>query len=164
MKQPIDDGGCPEVIIEIFTPGLPWDVARNDRGTVIVVTGQQHFLHEAGAAGFFSFDLLESDLVNYEQFSADIRLDGLHQRAVGETGVESGKHGSARGIEHAAVCSASAERESQRDMALSRAGHAGEQNVLALLDEAQRRKLEDEVAIEAGLEREVERLERLACR
>src|SRR5690606_13826518 len=111
-----------------------------------------------------AFDLLEANLIDHEQFSTNIGFDGLHESAVSEAGVEACKHCGARGIEHASVRGASAERKSQRDVALPGTGRAGEQNVLALLDEAQRRKLENEVAIEVGLEREVERLEPLACR
>lgn len=54
--------------------------------------------------------------------------------------------------------------ERERDVALASPRHPGEQDVLSLRDEAERRELDHKIAIEPGLEGEVERLERLAHR
>src|SRR5262249_4374715 len=62
VEQAIDESGGAEMITEVVAPALPGDVARDDRRELLIVPGEQHLLHEAGAARLVAFDLLEADL------------------------------------------------------------------------------------------------------
>jgi hypothetical protein len=46
VEQSIDNGGCPEMVVEILAPRVPWNVACDNAGTSVVVAREQHLLHE----------------------------------------------------------------------------------------------------------------------
>lgn len=163
MEEAVDESAGAKVVCEVVAPGVPGNVAGDDRGALLVAR-KEDLLHEPGPAGDGALDLLEADLVEDEELGRGVGLEGVLEGVVGEAGVEVLEHGGARGVADAEVRGARVQGEGEGEVALARAAHAGEQDVLPGGDEGERPELEDEVLVERGLEGEVECLERLALR
>ena len=158
VNEPVDHRGGGDVVAEDLAPGAEGLVAGDDQRGAFVAAGDEHEHQVRG----LRVERDVADLVDDQQRDPLQPVELCVEAAVA-LGVGEQRDPFGRGAERDAVAGqAGADPERDREVGLAGAGRAEQDDVLLAGEEVELAEMQDGVALEAGLEGEVELLQRLA--
>ena len=161
--EPVEDSGGQGRITEVLAPLAELDIRREGGWRVLMTAIKQVEEHVRGG-GFVvaAAELTEPDIVNDQPFRTRPFSEPGVVGLIGETRIKIIDQVDAPGVADADLALARTQRERLQDVALAGPALAGDQQIFAVVEEAERGEVLDEGAVEAGLEGPLEGLEGLA--
>lgn len=161
--EAVEDRGGEGGVAEVLAPLAQLDVGgQGGRGLLVACVEHVEEHVRRGGLVVAATELAEADVVDDEPVGADPAAEATRVGLVGEAGVEVVDEIDAAGVADGDLALAGAEREGLQDVALAGARPAGDEEVVALVEEGEGGEALDEGAVELGLEDPVEVLEGLA--